>query len=505
MKESSVRLTIFNKLLFSIVGISAVIISSLTFFINMNFKTELQSFVNRNEVSLLQPLQKKLNAIYDTNHDWHIFIVDPQRWEEIVASANYFNLGIKNTSHFVQDYHRMRPNPFAYRFDQPRRLPVEPNDAARDGPILFPSLESRIGLLDKDKKAIIKPSFSKKERKGEWLTNLLPLRVNNKVVGWISLEQRKDIGNPLVDAFYQKQLRVILIVSLLAIIFSVLISYFLMHHFLHPLHALRHGASALAKGNLQYHIPITTSDEFAEVTQHFNQLATTLEKQKEIRNQWLSDISHELRTPVAVLRSEIEAIQDGIRSADNENLALLHQQIINLSQLINDLHQLSLSDAGMQFNFEPCNLLPMIQKQCELHKPRFMEKNIQLNLVFDSDQLFNTTCDKKAILQVLTNLLENSFRYTNVGGQTQVSLKVHNDNYELCVEDTLPGVPDQALPKLFNRLYRVDKSRNRARGGSGLGLAICQQIIDAHHGTITATHSELGGLKIVVILSRKME
>lgn len=475
------RFTIFSKLFFSIVMICGVIIVSMTLSIQQNFRSELQNFVNQSETSNLDPLMKQAKRIYTKSNSWDQIKQNPILWQELIATQT-------DGHPLPVNHHPEHPAQGGKKQFQPKFTPIS----------------FRLSLLDVEGNIIAHAIDPFDEQGDDFFVQKVPITLDSALIGWLGIKQKRTIANPLADAFSHKQLQTLLITSLVAAIFAVIIAYFLMRHFLKPLHELRKGANALADGRLDYYIPITSSDELAELTQNFNQLAKSLQQQKETRDQWLSDISHELRTPVAVFRSEIEAIQDGIRQADEKNLALLHQQILNLTKLINDLHQLSLSDAGMQFHFEDVNLPPMLQKLCEQHKPRLLEKNIHLKINFDSKHLFNTTCDPKAISQVITNLLENSYRYTDANGVVIVDLIEGDDRYQISVEDSSPGVPKESLNRLFDRLYRVDKSRSRASGGSGLGLAICKQIIEAHNGEIVSEDSQQGGLKITLNLPKEI-
>jgi two-component system sensor histidine kinase BaeS len=245
-------------------------------------------------------------------------------------------------------------------------------------------------------------------------------------------------------------------------------------------------------------------DELAELSKTFNNLTNTLKLQKRSREQWIADISHELRTLIAVLVSEIEAIEDGIRKPEPKYIKSLHEQVMNLSRLVDDLYQLSLSDAGvLTKNTEQVNLTRLLDNIANQNEVRLSEKNIHLQRCYDSNRATLLQADPNALSQLILNFFENSYRYTEPDGQLKLTLSQGLNTVELMIEDSAPAVPDDALPKLFERLFRVDKSRSRANGGSGLGLSICQNIVKAQGGKIYADHSPLGGLQIKIILPAK--
>ncbi|MDB1126332.1 ATP-binding protein [Vibrio algarum] len=285
----------------------------------------------------------------------------------------------------------------------------------------------------------------------------------------------------------------------LTILFSFVIAFYLVRHFLKPLKALHEGATAVERGELDFQLNTKGSDELAQLTLAFNQLVQALKKQKSDREQWLSDISHELRTPITVLRSEIEAIQDGIRKPEPQYISSLHQQVLTLGKLVNDLYELSLSDSGVKFEFtEVTNISSIVANVVNQNEIRLKEKKLAITLSALAGEDPIIKGDQNALTQLFLNLMENCIRYTDKPGAIAISVSQNADFLSVIFQDSYPSVPNDSLPKLFDRLYRVDKSRSRASGGSGLGLSICKNIVLAHGGTIIASHSELGGLKIEI-------
>ena len=216
--------------------------------------------------------------------------------------------------------------------------------------------------------------------------------------------------------------------------------------------------------------------------------------------QWVADISHELRTPIAVLQGEIEALLDGIRPITPEAVRSLHVEVLRLNRLIQDLYQLSLTDIGaLTYRMENLDLAGMLTSSLDAYRAKFSHKSIALTVDIPKEEI-TVFADRERFAQLFSNLFENSLRYTDKGGGLAVSLSTSNDHVVIEIQDSKPSVPEEGLNRLFERLYRVEGSRNRSSGGAGLGLAISKNIVEAHDGTISAHHAPLGGLLIKVTL-----
>jgi two-component system sensor histidine kinase BaeS len=186
----------------------------------------------------------------------------------------------------------------------------------------------------------------------------------------------------------------------------------------------------------------------------------------------------------------------------------LYNEVVHLSALVNDLHELSLSDLGaLIYKKEQIDVKEILEQSVEMHQQMAAKQNLRLTLRFSSsrpDSEIFMLGDPNRLQQLFDNLLQNSCRYTDAGGEIQIFMKENGNNVLIEWFDSAPGVSDKDLEHLFERLYRVEMSRNRAKGGSGLGLAICQNIVLAHEGTMTASHSPLGGLKLTITFPRRL-
>jgi two-component system, OmpR family, sensor histidine kinase BaeS len=221
-----------------------------------------------------------------------------------------------------------------------------------------------------------------------------------------------------------------------------------------------------------------------------------LESNEKARRQWVADISHELRTPLAVLRGEIEALLEGVRQTTPGAVRSLHNEVLRLNRLVDDLYQLALSDLGaLTYRKEEVDLREVLENAANSYRPEFERKSLTLSLNVPDEEII-LFADRERLVQLFSNLLDNSLRYTDPGGVVSIRLNSGKDMVTAQIEDSAPAVPPEAMDKLFDRLYRAEGSRNRRSGGAGLGLAICKNIVEAHGGSIFAVLGKLGGLLV---------
>ncbi len=473
------RISIFTKLFVSILMVCVTMLFVLTYFINSSFQRGLQDFTNNNEIALAQELANNLKQYYSPSEKWRRLEREPH----LIASS----IGGPSRPH-PRDRHPSPP---------PLREPEAPG---------LQPIWQRLNILDQDGRAIIGPPENLHHLEDGQHQALVEITRDDQVIGYISIVQMDEISGPLAESFFKQQTTHVSTIASITVLLSFLISLFLVRRFLKPLRALSKGAKSIENGDLDFYIKKSGNDELSDLIGIFNGVVETLRKQKTLREQWLSDISHELRTPITVLRSELEALQDGIRSPEPKYIDSLHQQIITLGQLVEDLHQLSLYDIGFNLNVKNnVDIHKLIDSVIVQNSIRLEQKNITLTKHYDHSAPLFTSCDERLLTQLFVNLLENSARYTGDNGYVSIDVTDISDSIIINVEDSDPGVPDASLPRLFERLYRVDKSRSRSSGGSGLGLSICKNIVEAHQGHITADHSELGGLRIIIALPKEIK
>jgi two-component system sensor histidine kinase BaeS len=304
--------------------------------------------------------------------------------------------------------------------------------------------------------------------------------------------------------FDRQQRRTSWIIVGLATLLAAAATFLLARGLLAPVKRLVEGTHKLAAGDFTTRVDSTSQDELGKLAQDFNQLASTLEKNHNMRRAYMADISHELRTPLAILRGELEAIQDGVRKFTPESVASLQMEVATLTKLVDDLHQLSMSDEGaLAYQKQSLDIINLLEIVAGAFRERFNSRGLKISLALpDSVTIFG---DSDRLMQLFNNLLENSLRYTDAGGQLVISGEVVNQRFVMHFADSTPGVSDEQLTMLFERFYRTEGSRNRASGGSGLGLSICQNIVAAHNGKLYASHSPFGGVSITVELPLEPE
>ncbi|MBU5376215.1 MAG: two-component system sensor histidine kinase BaeS [Pantoea sp.] len=322
---------------------------------------------------------------------------------------------------------------------------------------------------------------------------------NGKVVGWVVGSPPERLTRSTDINFDHQQKRTSWLIVGLSTLLAALVTWLMSRGLLAPVKRLVAGTHHLAAGNFATRVEVGSQDELGQLAQDFNRLASSLEKNESMRRAFMADISHELRTPLAILRGELEAMQDGVRKLTPEAIASLQSEVGVLSKLVDDLHQLSLSDEGaLAYRKQATDLVQLLEVAAGSFNERYRSHGLTLTLQMPDEAPFFGDPDR--LMQLFTNLLENSLRYTDAPGQVEVRLTYEAPWWQMSFADSAPGVDAQQQAKIFERFFRTEGSRNRASGGSGLGLAICKNIVDAHGGHIAAEHSDLGGLKIALQL-----
>ena len=280
--------------------------------------------------------------------------------------------------------------------------------------------------------------------------------------------------------------RTLWIAGIAGLVIAVILGAFFTRLIVSPLGKVTAAAKRVARGDFSQKINVGGSGELDELGQSFNAMAATLDRDQKLRRNMVADIAHELRTPLTILQGNVEAMQDGLLPPDKENLNSLHQETMLLTRLVEDLRTLSLAEAG-QLEFRPCatGMKALSKQVVDDFRLQMSAKNIALALEA-SDNLPEAWVDPDRTAQVLRNLLNNAMHYTPEGGSIRVQLNSDRDGVVVSVVDTGIGIPPDVLPRVFDRFYRVDRSRTRSTGGSGLGLAIVKQLVEAQGGKVWA-------------------
>jgi signal transduction histidine kinase len=272
--------------------------------------------------------------------------------------------------------------------------------------------------------------------------------------------------------------------GLLAVAIALLLTFILSRRILAPVKALTHSARQLGKGDFSQRVQARDKGEVGELARTFNSMAGNLERTEQLRRNMVADVAHELRTPLSNLRGYLEAIRDGVVNPDADTIRLLDEEAASLSRLVNDLQELSLADAGeLKLICQEEDITKLIRQVVAALQPEAAAKGLTtaVNL---PEELPQVNIDSQRIRQVLHNLLENAVAHTTRGDTITVTLQQQDNQLRISVADTGEGIAAADLVKIFERFYRVDKSRTRATGGTGLGLTIAKRLVEAHGGNI---------------------
>jgi len=281
---------------------------------------------------------------------------------------------------------------------------------------------------------------------------------------------------------------------------GLLLAFTLLRQLAGPLKRLNQATQRVAKGELGARVPATRSDELGHLAKSFNRMAESLEQAEAAKQQMIADISHELRTPISVIRGVLEAMRDGVIEPTEENFAALHNKIMLTTRLVDDLQQLALADAGhLSIVRSACDVSQLLERILTTIGVQFEDAGIGLGLEISED-LPPIDVDPQRIEQVVLNLLSNAMRHAPEGS-VRIAATLHGENtLRISVCDDGPGIDPEELSHVFDRFYRADSARSRETGGSGLGLAIAKALIEAHGGRISAENAEPHGARFHVDL-----
>jgi two-component system sensor histidine kinase BaeS len=329
---------------------------------------------------------------------------------------------------------------------------------------------------------------------------VIDIEAHGTVVGYLVLAALPQLNDAADLAFAEQQTRAMTLMAIGVVALALPLSLLLARQFTRPLRLVVNAAHALAAGNVAPPVEVRGRDEMADLAQDFNRLAELHTRNRSLRQQWMADVSHELRTPLTVLRGELEALTCGVRAPDASALRSLSAEAERLSALIDDLFQLSLADLGaLEYRFETIDLRELLSDAVAAHQRALDEAGLAVSLSVGTE-LLPVRADPRRLRQLCDNLLVNARRYSDRGGRIEVQARREGRWARLRFDDTPPGVELQQFEQLFERFFRVERSRNRAGGGAGLGLAICKAIAEAHDARIEASASPLGGLRVELTL-----
>jgi signal transduction histidine kinase len=318
----------------------------------------------------------------------------------------------------------------------------------------------------------------------------IPIEVDGQEVGFLLPGTSVTFLREPEQAFLQRLRETIVPVGLAACAVAILLGLLLTWQLTDPLRKLKTAAQGIAGGDLSQRVDIKSKDEIGELGRAFNEMAEHLSRAEELRRNMTADIAHELRTPLSVIRGNLEAIADGVFQPTKENVSSIHREAVLLSRLVDDLQELALAEAG-QLRIEPeiTDVSSLIRRV--LTNVATWAQSEGISIVADSaPDLPMVSVDSQRIGQVISNLVDNALRHSAEGGKVTVRTRLAADGVQVDVVDQGPGLSPEELSLVFERFYRGDKTRSRATGGAGLGLAIVKQLVEAHGGRVWVESTE---------------
>lgn len=429
---------------------------------HVNLNRDFLGYLNEQAVGRLELAVPSVTAGFREHGSWEFLQRHPERW-----------------------FRLLRPLPDGgAAVPSPAQTPAELTGASR-----------RFTLLDQNRQRIVgfpSPAATAIER---------PVVVDGLTVGWLALTPFESVSSGAEKRFADAQARAGWAVGVAALLAAAALAFWVSQRLLRPVREIAEATHRLSAGAYDARVPERgTDDEVGRLAHDFNQLALTLQRNEAMRREFMADVSHELRTPLAVLHGELEALEDGVHRLDAPALRALQGEVATLHKLVDDLYELSLADIGaLAYRKTELDLGALLDDTAGAFGERLRARGLTLQLDLPAQPL-TTFGDERRLRQLFGNLFENSCRYTDAGGALHVQVRREGRQALVELHDSAPGVAPELLPRLFERFFRVEPSRNRASGGAGLGLSICQRIVQAHEGRIEAGASALGGLCLRVEL-----
>ena len=476
-------------------GFSLLLVTMLVLLMQWSLGKGMIDYVNTKEIEALNPVVEKLAEEYRKDNNWHSMVGQNRKFHNLILEQLHesdFSEGLIITPPEQKNFSVPPPkNGIKKPLKQPLQVHIN------KPPRIQPEHDARYALLSSDETIIV----------GRLLEELdysqTAIIVNNNIVGFFAVSKRNRLTQGYEVDFIEQQQNYLWIIALLSIILVALVTFPLARHVVEPIKLITHGMHKLTQGDYLQSINLNRQDELNDLSRDYNELALTLAENETARKRWLANISHELRTPVAILRGELEAMLDNVRPMTKENIASSNDEVKHLQRLIDDLSLLTSADVGgMRYQKQHEELTELIEAELDKYHSYLADAGIMLNFDFTHQDL-DVYIDKTRLWQLFDNIINNCIKYSSATEfKISLSLDITEDKPTaiMSFEDNGVGVGGKHLTNLFEHLYRVDDSRNRKTGGSGLGLAICRHIVIAHQGEISAEQSTLGGLAIVIRL-----
>lgn len=492
-----------NKLFLFLFSFSLVLVTVLVSLMQWSIDKGMVEYVISKEVETLQPVLTQLADEYKVENNWRSITGEHRRFHQLISQQ------LADSDFDVEKNHRPAKGdrkPFnkpRFQPSSPEKRPPPRHNNFDNMPPRPPKGEAHYALLAADETVIV----------GMYLPTLeykkVAIEVEDRVVGFFAISKRNQLTQGYEVEFIEQQQEYLWLIAFLVMSLVALVTFPIARHIVEPIKLITRGMHKLTQGDYQQSIQLNRKDELNELSRDYNELALTLAKNESARKRWLANISHELRTPVAILRGELEAMLDNVRPLTHSNIASANDEVKHLQCLIDDLNQLTSTDiGGMGYRKQHEDLMQLIQHEAAKYRGYLSNAKIALVLELSTKEV-NIYADKTRLYQLFENIINNCIKYSKAS-ELSVSVTVNkleensagNNKGTVTIkfEDNGIGVDEQHLVHLFEYLYRVEDSRNRETGGFGLGLSICQHIVIAHQGEISAEKSVSGGLAVIITL-----
>lgn len=457
------------RLLLAFILVVFVAIGTVSFFVSRSISYEIQQFEERSQQFRIIRIQAMLSHQYRTKGGWS----DIQPWVEQIGSFEGLRIVLTDTKGVVIADSQGDWLGKQYR-QQSAGIPLSPL-RERPSPPRFGSPPQPGEMPVPSEETPVPPPSSTPSRD---VVGILYINPESK-----SVVTAKGLSEAIN--------RFLLWGGLMAIAVAIALTFILSRRISAPIQALTIAARRLGQGDFSHKVKSKDKGELGLLTQTFNAMANDLERTEQLRRNMIADSAHELRTPLTNIRGYLEAIRDGIVKPDMATIQSIYEEVIQLSRLIDELQELTLAEAGeLTLVYQSQDIAQLINQTIDAAKAQAVVQEISITTNLSED-LPLCNIDPQRIGQVLRNLLDNAIAHTPKGGVITVAANNLGNEVEVSVTDTGEGIPTEDLQNIFERFYRVDKSRARATGGSGLGLTIAKRLVEAHGGRIEV-HSEIG-------------
>lgn len=319
------------------------------------------------------------------------------------------------------------------------------------------------------------------------LTLAAPIKLaNNTVIGTVLISSPL----PSINRVSYDVLKLLIFSLVFAALLMIIITYIMSKRISDPIKEMSIAAAEFSRGSFSKRIIPQSKDEIGQLAESFNSMAASLDNTEKVRKSFISNVSHDLRTPITSITGFVDGILDGTIPQDKveDYLKIVSSESRRLSTLVNSFLDLSRMDEGaIKLNLSVFDINELVCQTLISFEPRIMEHNIQINLKIDGKRMVRA--DKDKIIRVITNLIDNAIKFTNDGGTITISVQKGKQVF-VSVQNTGIGISAEDLPFIWNRFYKADKSRGMNREGTGLGLFIVKGILDQHKQKIRVTSKD---------------